>query len=70
MDRVAEYTLDDLDKEIIRRYYKWIANVCGVLKWDVMKGADLIADPSWFYCYDDGMTPEEAVAEAVSKGVL
>jgi len=67
MDRVEE---DPLDTEIHRQYFKWIANVCGVLKWDIMKGADLIGDPSWFYCYEDGLTPEEAVQEAISKGVL
>jgi hypothetical protein len=34
------------------------------------KKADLVEDLSWFFCFDDGMSPEEAVEEAKSKGVV
>lgn len=30
---------------------------------DVQKQAELLNDPSWFFCFDDGLTPELAVAE-------
>jgi len=30
----------------------------------------LVEDVSWFGCYDDGMSPKDAVNEAVKKGVV
>ena len=45
---------------IPKKYFKWIYAVSLLLN---VNGADLIDDPNWFGCYDDGMTPEEAVAE-------
>ena len=38
----------------------------------VADGAKLLPahDPSWYFCYDDGMTPAEAVAEARRKGIV
>ena len=29
--------------------------------------ASLLEDPSWFFCFDDGMTPREAVNEYLQK---
>lgn len=38
-----------------------------LLGMDAEEAASLIDDPSWFFCYDDGLTPEQAVAEYKSK---
>ena len=51
------------------RYFKWIAQCCKELNWETKEGDQLVEDPNWFGCYDDGMTPKEAV-EAISKGVV
>lgn len=52
------------------KYFEWIAECCKELHWDIGRGAELIEDPSWFGCYDDGMTAASAVEEAVSKGIV
>lgn len=52
------------------RYFTWLAEVCALLGWDRAKGADLVQDVNWFGCYDDGATPEIAVAEGKRTGVL
>jgi len=33
-------------------------------------GANLVEGVNWFGCWDDGMTPEDAVAEAREKGAI
>lgn len=52
------------------KYYEWIAQCCEELNWDVKEGANLVKDVSWFGCYDDGMSPKNAVNEAIRKGVV
>ena len=54
------------------RFFSWVVECCALLGWRREEGERLFpgADPSWFFCYDDGMSPEEAVAEAVRKGVV
>ena len=52
------------------KYFEWIAGCCKELGWDIREGEILVKDVNWFGCYDDGMTPKEAVDEAVSKGVV
>lgn len=52
------------------RYYRWIADCCQELGWDIREGERMVEDVNWWGCYDDGMTPKEAVDEAVSKGVV
>lgn len=44
-------------------YFNWIAEVCRLMNQPKEYGANLVEDPSWFGCWDDGMTPEEALAE-------
>jgi hypothetical protein len=34
-----------------------------LLGMDAEEAACLIDDPSWFFCYDDGLTAEQAVAK-------
>jgi len=52
------------------KYFEWIAECCKELGWEKKEGVKLVEDVNWFGCYDDGMTPKEAVDEAVSKGVV
>jgi len=54
------------------KFFEWVAEVCKELGWEIKEGAKLMPseDPSWWFCYDDGMTPKEAVAEAVKHGVV
>lgn len=49
------------------KFYEWIADCCKELGWPIEKGCILIEDDSWYWCYDDGMTPEEAVKECLDK---
>ena len=54
------------------RYFAWIAKVRELLgkSSGPDDGKDFIAmcnDVSWFGCYDDGMTPEQAVNEYRQK---
>lgn len=51
-------------------YNKWIFEVITKLKINPVDGEQLFRDPNWFACYDDGMTPDEAIAEATEKGVI
>ncbi len=52
------------------RFFRWIAMCCKSLGWPSSRGAELIADPGWFSCFEDGMTPEQAVDAAVLNGVV
>ena len=38
--------------------------------WELSEGVKIVQDPNWFGCFDDGMTPEEAIEEANSKGII
>jgi hypothetical protein len=51
-------------------YYQWIFEVCGILNIPAGEGAKLVDDLNWFGCYDDGLTPQEAVDEAKANGVV
>lgn len=52
------------------KYFEWIAQCCKELNFDIKDGASMVNDVNWFGCYDDGMSPKEAVEEAISKGVV
>lgn len=54
----------------VMKYFEWIAKVCELLGWAKEDGVKIVEDPNWFGCWDDGMTPEDAVAEAKTKGVV
>jgi hypothetical protein len=60
----------DSNKNFIEKYYEWIAEVCKVLGKPIEYGEKLAIDVNWFTCWDDGMSPEGAVNEARSKGVI
>lgn len=50
------------------RFFEWVAKCCDLLGKPKSYGVNLFPekDPSWFGCFDDGMTPEEAVAKNVA----
>jgi len=49
------------------RFFEWIAECCKELGWPIEKGKYLIEDKSWYWCFDDGMSPKAAVQECLSK---
>lgn len=50
-------------------FFEWVVKCCELLGLSKEEGEKLLPenDPCWFYCYDDGMTPEAAVAEYKHK---
>ena len=44
-------------------FYRWLFEVGTLLKLTNDETANLIEDISWLGCYDDGMTPKEAIEE-------
>ncbi len=54
------------------RFYDWIESCCNLLGWSTEQGVQLTpeVDPCWYWCYDDGMSPEMAVAEAIRAGAI
>ena len=46
------------------RFFSWIYECSKILG---VAGESLVEDPSWYWCYDDGMTPEEATEEYKEK---
>lgn len=57
--------MNELEKKAQERFFQWVAKCCALLGKPPEWGANLMPseDPSWFFCYDDKMTPEEAVAK-------
>jgi predicted RNase H-like HicB family nuclease len=49
------------------RYFEFIEKCGELLGRNIEQQADMVEDVSWFGCYDDGMTPEEAVKEYKEK---
>ena len=67
---VEEVSMEELKKRAMHRFFTWLKKVGELAGWSTEETAKRVEDPSWFYCYDDGMKPEDAVAEAKSKGVI
>jgi hypothetical protein len=44
-------------------YFELIRDVFNLMGKPVIEGKDMINDPNWFGCWDDGMTPEDSVRE-------
>ena len=44
-------------------YFEFIREVCILQGKPVIEGKDMINDPNWFGCWDDGMTPEDSIKE-------
>lgn len=51
------------------RFFQWVAQCCVLLGKPIEYGVNMMPekDISWWACFDDGMTPEQAVAEYKSK---
>lgn len=64
----------DQENELLRagreKYFRWISDLCKCLDLPPKFGVYFIPDPNWFGCYDDGMSPAEALEEAKQKGVI
>lgn len=67
---IREVAMEELRKRAQHKWFTWIAEVGRIVGWSVDEVADHVNDPNWFGCFDDGMTPKEAVREARSKGVV
>ena len=52
-------------------FFEWVAKCCDLMGKPRSYGKEMLPDidPSWFYCYDDGLSPEEAVEEAKLCGL-
>lgn len=58
------------DESLIEKgFFPWVAKCCEIAGWSLEDGRYLMPeyDPSWFFCFDDGMAPEQAVEEYRSK---
>jgi hypothetical protein len=46
-----------------RRFFEWVAECCKLMGWPIEAGGAMMPeeDPSWYGCYDDGMSAEAAV---------
>jgi len=51
-------------------YFEWIKEICKLLNRPAEDGGILVEDVSWFGCYDDGMSPQQAIDEATEKNIL
>ena len=79
---MIEYTEIDVDGNLVNlteeelrtrarnAFFTWIHKVGEICGWSNEETADRISDRSWFFCYDDGMSPEAAVAEAKTHGIV
>ena len=52
------------------KFFQWIASICKLMEQPASYGESLIKDPCWFYCFDDGMSPEEALQEARNNNIV
>jgi hypothetical protein len=50
-------------KEKIMKFYEWVFKCCDLLGKSKEQGVDLLpeSDPGWFWAFEDGLTPEQAV---------
>ncbi len=67
---VLEIDPEELKKIHRELWFMWLKDVCVLLDKPSTYGIELMKDMSWFYCFDDGLSPAQAVAEARSKGVV
>ena len=67
---VTELTEEDLKVRLRNNFFKWFSEVQKLAGWSNEETGKRIENPSWFFCFDDGMKPEYALEEARSKGVV
>jgi hypothetical protein len=58
-----------MDKAAAFSFFEWVGECVKLMGGTLPQGEYLLPDkdPSWFWCYDDGMKPEDAVAEYREK---
>jgi hypothetical protein len=61
---------EEIKERTRNKFFTWITKVGELAGWSREEIAGRLEDPCWFFCFDDGMKPEEALAEAKSKGVV
>jgi hypothetical protein len=44
--------------------FEWLAKVCSLMGWSVMRAHDLLDDTRWSDMYEAGLTPEQAAERA------
>lgn len=47
------------------RYFEWLAEICILMGKPISHGAEMVQDPNWFACFDDGMSPQDAYNEYI-----
>ncbi len=67
---MIELTEEELKVRLRNNFFKWFTEVSRLAGWSHEETGKRIKDPSWFFCFDDGMKPEYALEEARSKGVV
>lgn len=56
-----------MKKALQDRFFTFIRECGKLLGKNDEETAKLVDDPSWFYCFDDRLTPQEAVNEYLQK---
>ena len=53
------------------KYISWLEDVCAVLGWPPQSYLQsLMEDTTWYLCYEEALTPQEAVNDAVEDGAI
>ncbi len=63
-------SMEELKKRARNKWFTWITAVGKIVGWSREEIAANVNDPNWFGCFDDGMSPEDAVTEARRKGIV
>ena len=50
--------------------FEWLAAVCGELGWNVMRSHEMLDETRWSDLYEQGLSPQDAVARARAEGWL
>lgn len=67
---VTRMTAAEMKDQLRQKYFIWFHQVGDLGKWNDEERVERVKDMSWFWCFDDGMTPEQAFALAKSQGVV
>lgn len=59
--------MEALKKAHQEKFFRFIRECGKLLGKTDEETAKLVEDPSWFFCFDDGLTPELAVREYLRK---
>jgi hypothetical protein len=53
-----------------KRFFRWIVECCELLGWPASAGENMLPekDPCWFFAFDDGVSPHQAVSHYKTFG--